>query len=71
MNNTEQIEYHTCAKCGDHYSLDPEFEPTKFCNLCAQTLLQEILKIVPDRWTQCSDKESQLVLRKIKRELYE
>lgn len=33
MNNQE----HVCEKCGEHYSLRNECEPTSLCDLCCQT----------------------------------
>lgn len=60
---------YTCAKCGDTYSLDPELNPTMFCNTCAQALLEEILKIVPNLKTQYSPGEGLLILQRIQEEI--
>jgi hypothetical protein len=34
----------TCQSCGDTYTLRPECEPTGYCDLCAQTMLADLLK---------------------------
>jgi len=33
-----------CKTCGDSYTLRPECEDTGYCDLCAQTMLEDLLR---------------------------
>jgi hypothetical protein len=36
-----------CRKCGTVYILRPECDPTIFCDLCAQTILEKLIEMIP------------------------
>jgi len=38
----------SCARCGDNYSLRDGLEPTRFCDVCAQTILERLITITPE-----------------------
>lgn len=35
---------HTCKQCGEYYVLRQECDPTDYCDLCAQTMLEDCIK---------------------------
>jgi hypothetical protein len=37
----EAVDRETCKNCGRAYTLRPECEPTLFCDLCAQAILDD------------------------------
>lgn len=59
-----------CQKCGEYYDLRPECDPSILCDVCAQTIVSELYKIVPEPPKAITWEMGVEILNKLQENLY-
>lgn len=59
-----------CPKCHDSFYIEPDLDPTKFCNLCAQNIVERLLEITPEPPNAITYEQGVDILNAVQSELY-
>ena len=59
-----------CARCHEQVSLEPDLDPSTFCNTCAQNIVEELLLIVPKPPNAIDWEKGVEILNVLQKELY-
>lgn len=59
-----------CKKCGAFYDLREGCEPTRFCDTCAQEILESLIDIIPEPPKAITWEIGSEILTKLQNEIY-